>query len=49
MILIYTCIAKNIKSILCEYTEFNGNFEQISYKILEKATMEENFCIEYDK
>ena len=49
MSIIYTCIVKNQKSVLCEYTEFNGNFQQISMKILQKVSADDNFSIEYDQ
>ena len=49
MSIIYTCIVKNQKSVLCEYTEFNGNFQQISMKILKKIPNDENYSIEYDQ
>jgi hypothetical protein len=50
MSIIYTVITKNFKSVLCEFTEYNGNFEQISPLIL--SEQEKNFClkkvIDYD-
>ncbi len=49
MRIIYACIAKNRKSVLCEYTEFNGNFQQVSGRILDKVDSEDNFSIEYDE
>lgn len=49
MMIIYTCIAKNRKSVLCEYTEFNGNFQQVSTRILDKVDIDDNFSLEYDK
>ena len=48
MMIIYTCIAKNQKSVLCEYSEFNGNFQQVSTRILDKVDSDESFSMEYD-
>jgi len=48
MMIIYSCIAKNQKSVLCEYTEFNGNFQQVSTRVLDKFESDENYCLEYD-
>jgi hypothetical protein len=49
MSIIYTCIVKNKNSVLSEFTEFTGNFAQISMKILEKVSSSENYSIEYDR
>lgn len=46
--MIYCCISKNKKSVLCEYTEYNGNFHQVSSRILEKVDSEDNFSLNYD-
>jgi hypothetical protein len=46
--MIYCCIAKNKKSVLCEYTEYNGNFQQVSTRILEKVNSEDNFSLNFD-
>jgi hypothetical protein len=42
MTIIYTVITRNKKSILCEYTEYNGNFQQISLHLLNKL-QDENY------
>jgi hypothetical protein len=49
MSLIYSCIANKNKVILAEYTEYNGNFNQISRMILSKITKEGKFILNYDK
>lgn len=36
MTIIYIVITRNKKSILCEFTEYNGNFQQISLHLLNK-------------
>ena len=36
MSIIYALVAKNDDQVLCEYTEYKGNFEQISRTILRK-------------
>ncbi len=46
--MIYSCIAKDKKSVLCEYTEYNGNFQQVSTRVLEKVIIEDDFFLEYD-
>jgi hypothetical protein len=48
MTIIYTVITRNKKSILCEYTEYNGNFQQISLHLLNKL-QDENVELSDDK
>jgi hypothetical protein len=38
MSIILATIAKYPDNVLCEYTEFTGNFQQISRLILQKVT-----------
>jgi hypothetical protein len=50
MSFIYSLISKNKDTILCEYTEFKGNFQQISRVILQKGIKINSKCIiNYDK
>ena len=50
MSIIYTVITKNFKSVLCEFTEYNGNFEQISPLILseQEKNLSSKKVIDYD-
>ncbi len=49
MSLIYTLIARPNKIILTDYTEFSGNFQQISLVILNKLRKNKKCSIEYDE
>ena len=40
MSLIYALIAKNKNIVLSEYTDYNGNFQQITREILENLNPE---------
>ena len=46
MSIIYSLIAKDKDRILCDYSEFTGNFEQITVKLLKKVQNESiaTFC-----
>ena len=46
MSLIYTLIAKSFDMVICEYTEYHGNFEQVSRNLLKnvKAEYRATFC-----
>jgi hypothetical protein len=48
MTIIYIVITRNKKSILCEYTEYNGNLQQISLHLLNKLH-EENVDMPDDR
>ena len=48
MTIIYIVITRNKKSILCEFTEYNGNFQQISLHLLNKLH-EENVDMPDDR
>ncbi len=49
MSIIYTLVAKTNNVILCEYTEYSGNFQYISLIILKKIKPNKKCTIEYDK
>jgi hypothetical protein len=49
MSLIYTLIARGSKIILTDYTEFSGNFQQISLVILNKIKKDKKCSIDYDE
>jgi hypothetical protein len=49
MSLIYTLIARPNKIILTDFTEFSGNFQQISLVILNKLKKNKKCSIEYDE
>ena len=50
MSLIYSLISKNKDTVLCEYTDFKGNFQQISRVILQKGIKKDSkYIINYDK
>ncbi len=40
MSIIYTLIARDKDVILCDYSEYTGNFEQITVKLLKKTQTE---------
>lgn len=49
MSIIYALIAKNDDQVLCEYTEYKGNFEQISRMILRKIQKNSRRALIYDE
>jgi hypothetical protein len=49
MSFIYSIIARSKKIILTEYTEFTGNFPQISLTILNKAKSNKKCSISYNE
>ena len=49
MSIIYGLIAKNDDQVLCEYTEYKGNFEQISRMILRKIQKNSRRALIYDE
>jgi hypothetical protein len=49
MSIIYTLIARAGRIILTDYTEYSGNFQQISLMILGKLKKNIKGEIEYDK
>jgi hypothetical protein len=48
MSIIYTLIAKDTDAILCDYSEYTGNFEQITVKLLKKAQKESIATFSYN-
>jgi len=49
MSIIYSVIAKANKTILCDYTEYSGNFQQITLILLNKIVENKKCTMEYDK
>ena len=50
MSIIYTVITRNRKTVLCEFTRHNGNFQQISMHLLGKISQDvKTLSIEYDR
>ena len=49
MSIIYALVAKNHDQVLCEYTEYKGNFEQISRTILRKIQKNSRGVLTYDE
>jgi hypothetical protein len=49
MSIIYALIARASDVVLCEHTEYAGNFQQISRILLRKIKKGAKYSIEYDK
>lgn len=49
MSIIYTLVARGNKIILTDYTEWSGNFQQISLVILNKIKKDKRCSIDYDE
>lgn len=49
MSIIYALISKDFDCVLCEYTEYIGNFQQITRSILRKISSDSKKTIDYDK
>lgn len=47
--LIYTLIARASKLILCDFTEYSGNFQQVSLVVLSKIKKNSKCEIEYNE
>ena len=47
--IIYCLIARASKIILCDYTDYSGNFQQISLLLLEKVKKNNKCEIIYDE
>ena len=47
--IIYSLIARSSKIILCDYTEYSGNFQQISLLLLDKVKKNNKCEIIYDE
>ena len=48
MSIIYVVIAKSEDKILCEYTDFVGNFEQIARSLLKEVNTQHKATFSYD-
>jgi hypothetical protein len=48
MSLIYTLISRENDKVLCEYSEYHGNFEQISRGLLKKVQKDHRATFSYD-
>ena len=46
--IVYTLIARSCKTVLCDYTEFTGNFQQISLLILNRIKKDSKCEIDYN-
>lgn len=49
MSIIYALVAKNQDVVLCEHTEYAGNFQQVSRVLMRKIQKNKKCMIEYDK
>ena len=49
MSLFYALIAKSFDIVLCEYTDYSGNFQQISRMLLRKIQKNTKLTVNYDK
>ena len=49
MEIIYTLISRSSKIILCDYTEYSGNFQQISLVLLSKIKKNSKCEVEYNQ
>ena len=49
MSIFYALISKSFDIVLCEYTEYSGNFQQITRMLLRKIKKNTKFTINYDK
>ena len=47
--IIYTLIARSSKIVLCDFTEFSGNFQQISLVLLGKIKKNSKWEVEYNE
>ncbi len=48
MSIIYALISKDSDKVLCEFTEYHGNFEQISRTLLKKVQKDHRATFSYD-
>lgn len=46
--IIYTLISKGPDKVLCEFTEFHGNFEQISRSLLKRVQINYTATFAYE-
>ena len=47
--IIYTLIARSSKIVLCDYTEYSGNFQQISLILLNKIQKNKRCQVNYNE
>ena len=47
--IIYTLIARNNKIIMCDFTDYSGNFQQISALVLNKIKKDNKCEIQYNE
>ena len=47
MTIVYTLICKGSDKVLCDYTDFQGNFEQISRNLLHKVLQDTRATFNY--
>ncbi len=47
--IIYTLIARASKIVLCDFTDFSGNFQQISLVLLSKIKKNSKCEVEYNQ
>jgi hypothetical protein len=47
--IIYTMIARSSKIVLCDFTEYSGNFQQISLVLLSKIKKNSKCEVEYNQ
>lgn len=47
MSIVYTLICKGTDKVLCEYTEYQGNFEQVSRSLLKKVQTDSRATFSY--
>jgi hypothetical protein len=48
MSIIYALVAKSHDKVLCEYTEYHGNFEQVSRGLLKNIQKDTRATFSYD-
>jgi hypothetical protein len=49
MSIILSIIAKQPDNVLCEYTDYSGNFQQVSRLVLQKVNQNTKCSINHDK
>ncbi len=49
MSLIFALISRGNDVVLCEHTEYTGNFQQISRMLIRKIKKNSKYSIQYDK
>ncbi len=49
MSIIYALVSKSLDVVLCEHTEYAGNFQQVSRVLMRKIQKNKKFIIDYDR